>query len=154
MNLEELEGNLRSVTDQVGKLMDIVLKKGFVPAFQCAHSGLYLPGDYIKQWGRTYGIGLGHSPVSEVLDSDYDTAPPEITPIIKRIEQIMHPVGPSFAQVDFVLVDPATFQGSAAILECNDCEMEKRAAIVRARQLVNPRGRLRTMQAAWEGKRK
>lgn len=150
MTPEEVETNLRAVTDKVGLLMDKVLQKGFVPAFVCNHSGLLLPGDYVKQWGRKYGIGQGPSPVSEVLDSDYDTDAPDITPQIRSIEQIMHPVGPCFAQVDLLLVDPQEFSAKAAVLAMDDEQMYTRARIVRARQLVNPRGRLRTMQTKWE----
>jgi len=150
--LDDLESALLATTDKTGGLMDIVLQKGFVPAFTCNHSGLLLPGDYVKQWGRDYGIGLGPDPVSEVLDSDYDTAPPAITPLIRRIEQIMHPVGPCFAQVDRVMVHPDAFEKQKAIIAGNDPEMEERARIVRGNQLKNPRGRLRTMQAAWEAK--
>lgn len=145
-----IEGNLLAVTDQVGRLMDLVLQKGFVPVFVCNHSGLYLPGDYVKQWGRKYGIGLGPSPVSEVLDSDYDTDPPEITRSTRSIEQIMHPVGPSFAQVDMLLVSPDQVSGNLAVTEAIDPDMVQRARIIRAKQLANPRGRLRVMQTKWD----
>jgi len=148
--LFEAESNLLAVTDKVGGLMDLVLQKGFVPAFRCNHSGLLLPGDYVKQWGRKYGIGLGPSPVSEVLDTDYETDAPDITPQIRSIEQIMHPVGPCFSQVDLVMVAPGEMQASAAILDNEDQGMFKRVAIVRPRQLENPRGRLRALQAKWE----
>jgi len=145
----QFEADLRAVTDKVGLLMDKVAQKGFVPAFVCNHSGLLLPGDYVKQWGRKYGIGQGPSPVSEVLDTDYDTDPPEITKSIRSIDQIMHPVGPCFAQVDLLLVDPQEFAAKAAILDRDDEGMFKRCTIVRAKQLENPRGRLRTMQTKW-----
>jgi len=147
--LDDLEAALKATTDQTGGLMDLVTQKGFVPAFVCNHSGLYLPGDYVKEWGRKYGIGLGPDPVSEVLDTDYDTAPPAITPDIRRIEQIMHPVGPCFAQVDRQMVHPSVFKSTAAIMERDDKHMEARVAIVRPKQLSNKRGRLRVLQAAW-----
>lgn len=146
--LEAVEANLRTVTDKIGGLMDLILQKDFQPMFFCGHSRLFLPGDYLKEWGRLYGIGLGPDPVSEVLDTDYETAPPEITPRIRSIEQIMHPVRSSRAQVDFIMVAP----GKAiekAVLEIEDPYMDRRAPIVRAKQLKNPRGRLRTMAAAW-----
>lgn len=151
--LDEIEAALLATTSKTGGLMDLVQKKGFVPAFTCNHSGLLLPGDYVKQWGRSYGIGLGPDPVSEVLDSDYDTAPPAITPLIRRIEQIMHPVGPCFAQVDRVMVHPTAFSEQKAVMAFEDPEMETRAGIVRKNQLNNSKGRLRTMQAAWENSR-
>lgn len=147
-----LEANLRSVTDQVGRLMDAVAKTGFVPAFVCGHSGLYFPGDYLREYGRLYGVGLGPDPVSEVLDTDYETAPPDITPDVRRIEQIMHPLRASRAQLDFLLVAPDEYAARRAVLDVEDEGMEERARIVRAKQLANPRGRLRVMQAKWEGR--
>lgn len=146
----ELEAQLRTVTDQVGGLLDLVNQKGFVPAFVCNHSGLFLPGDYVKEWGRKYGIGLGPSPVSEVLDTDYETDAPDITPQIRSIDQIMHPVGPCFAQVDLLMISPAQYKAQKAIIDAEDRGMYERVKIVRARQLVNPRGRLRAMQAKWD----
>jgi hypothetical protein len=149
--LDATEANLRSVTDQVGRLMDLVLQKGYVPAFRCGHSGLWLPGDYVKEWGRLYGIGLGPTPVSEVLDSLYDIAPPAITPDLRRIEQVMHPVQVSMAQVDFDMVPAAALKDgkAVAILAADDADMEKRCAIVYQRQLVNPNSRVPLMRSAW-----
>lgn len=148
--LEALEENLKSVTDNYGKLMDLVLQKGFKPAFRCTHSGLLLPGDYVKEWGRKYGIGLGPQPVSEVLDSDYDTAPPSLTNDVESIEQIMHPVGPSFAQVDFLMVAPSELTTDhLAVLDLEDRKMRKRSNIIMKRQLQNPRSRLRGLHAAF-----
>lgn len=146
----ELEANLRSVTDQVGGLMDAALQKNHVSAFRCGHSGLLLPADYLRGWGRTYGIGLGPEPVSEVLDTDYDTDPPEVTNKIKRIEQIMHPVGPCFSQLDHVMVPAEVFAAQSAILHVDDPDMDRRVAIVRPKQLVNPRSRLRVLQSKYE----
>jgi hypothetical protein len=148
--LEEIEAALKATTDQTGGLMDIVHHKGFVPAFVCNHSGLLLPGDYVKEWGRKYGIGMGPDVSSEVLDTDYHTAPPAITPDIKRIEQIMHPIGPCFSQVDRVMVSPAQFSFDQAVMEREDTDIQIRGKILRAKQLINPMGRLKVMQAAWE----
>lgn len=153
MSIEELETQLRTVTDQVGRLMDQANQKGYVPAFRCGHSGLYYPGDYLKEWGRRYGIGLGPTPVSECLDSEYEVDPPAITPAIRRIEQIMHPLRVSMAQMDFHMVAPETLAGAAAVLADADPYMERRVEIVRARQLQNPAGRLHVMQAAWARER-
>lgn len=146
-----LESNLRTVTDQIGGIMDRVLKKGFVPAFRCGHSGLLLPADYIKDWGRKYGIGLGPSPVSEVLNSDYDMRPavPEGN-ALRRIDQIMHPVGPCMSQVDFDLFEPEEAQAGWAVLDMDDPGMFERSKIVRSRQLVNPRGRIQLFTAKAE----
>ena len=144
--LKELESQLRAATDKIGRLMDRILQKGFVPAFRCNHSGLLLPGNYVKDWGREgIGIGLGPDPVSEVLDTDYDTAPAPISPEIRRVEQVMHPVGVCRAQVDLIMVHPEEFEASKAILDREDRLMERRCSIVRARQMVNPRSRLPLM---------
>ena len=148
--IAELEAQLRAVTDSVGRLMDMVQQKGYVPAFVCNHSGLLLPGNYVKDWGRDgIGIGLGPDPVSEVLDTDYDTAPAPITPEIRRVEQVMHPVGVCRAQVDLVMVAPEEFEARKAILERQDRLMERRCSIVRQKQLTNPRSRLPLMLRAF-----
>lgn len=150
MTLEEMEINLKAVTDQVGRLLDQVQQKGFVPVFRCSHSGLYFPADYVKEWGRLYGIGLGPEPRSEVLDSDYGIAPPAITPEIRRIEQIMHPVRVCCAQVDLVLVAPAEAEAQSAILDRDDEQLEERAVIILAKQRKNPASKLPNMYVAWE----
>jgi len=149
--LAAIEANLRTVTDRVGGLMDKILKKGFVPMFRCAHSGLLLPADYIKEFGRSYGIGLGPSPVSEVLDSDYHTSPavPKGAKL-HSASQIMHPVGPCMSQVDFDMFEPDVAKLNAAVLDKDDWGMHKRAEIVRAKQLTNPRSRIRLFAAAME----
>jgi len=150
---QELLENVKSLTDHM-KMVDEVFTKlrvgrNMVLAFQCGHSGLYLPGDYVKNWGRGYGIGLGPNPVSEVLDSDYFTNPPAITEDTQSIEQIMHPVGNSFAQVDYMLVDQAAFDENSAVLVKDDPFMKLRARIVREKQMVNPRSKLKFMHMAW-----
>lgn len=151
--LDEIEAMLLSVTDKTGALMDRVTGKGMVPAFQCGHSGLLLPGDYVKEWGRKYGIGLGPHPVSEVLDTDYSIPPAPITPDLRRIEQIMHPFGVSFAQVDLMLVTPNDLEVKAAILDQDDRGMYERVKILREKQLANPRGQLRAHLSGWKESR-
>lgn len=155
---KELLDNVKSLTDRM-TLVDEVFKqlkvgRKMVLAFQCGHSGLYLPGDFVKNWGRGYGIGLGPHPVSEVLDTDYHTAPPAITPETESLDQIMHPVGTSFAQVDYMLVDEAVFNSEAAVLVRDDPHMRKRASIVRNKQMINPRSKLPNMAALWTMTRK
>jgi len=150
---QELLDNVKSLTDRM-TMVDEVFKqlrvgREMVLAFQCGHSGLYLPGDYVKNWGRPYGVGLGPHPVSEVLDTDYYTNPPAITPEIESFDQIMHPVGTSFAQVDYMLVERAAFEENSAVLVKDDAHMRIRARIVRQKQLANPRSKLRILQMAW-----
>jgi len=151
--LDQIEAMLLAVTNNTGKLMDIVSGKGMVPAFQCGHSGLLLPGDYVKEWGRLYGIGLGPHPVSEVLDTDYSIPPAPITPDIRRIEQIMHPVGVCFAQVDLMLVTPEELVTKAAITDLEDRGMHERIKIIHEKQMVNPKSQLRVHLSGWKGVR-
>jgi len=155
---KELIDNVKSLTDHMTMVDEVFkqLKVGrkMVLAFQCGHSGLYLPGDFVKNWGRGYGIGLGPHPVSEVLDTDYHTAPPAITPETESLDQIMHPVGTSFAQVDYMLIDEAVFKSDAAVLVRDDPHMRKRASIVRNKQMQNPRSKLPNMAALWTMTRK
>lgn len=146
--VQQLEEALLATTDQIGSLMDMVLQKGFVPAFVCNHSGLLLPGDMVKNWGRDgYGIGLGPDPVSEVLDTNYELDLPDITPQIRRIDQIMHPVGYCMSQIDRVMVSPSEFEARKAILERDDQQFIDRAKILREKQMKNPKGRIHILAA-------
>ncbi|MEK6283952.1 MAG: hypothetical protein AABN95_26675 [Acidobacteriota bacterium] len=151
-SLEEVELDLKAVTSRLTLIDEIIkaskLGRDMRMVFRCNHSGLHLPSDYIKEWGTLYGIGLGPDPVSEVLDTDYNVDPPAITPAIRSIEQIMHPVGNVRVQVDMDLVSADDL--NLAILVKDDPYMIERARIVRGKQLINPKGRLRVMQAAWE----
>lgn len=146
--LQEILEALLSVTDKVGPLMDRVMQKDFIPAFRCTHSGLLLPGDYVKNWGRTYGIGMGPVPLSEVLDTDYDSRLPEITPDIQSIDQIMHPVQVSAAQVDWLMVHPS--EALYAVPASGDPMMRERGRILREKQKANPRNKLALVRAKWE----
>lgn len=151
-SFEELEQDLAAVTSRLTILDEIIaankMGRDMRMVFRCNHSGLLFPSDYIKNWGKKYGIGLGPDPVSEVLDTDYDTAPPAITPEIRSLEQIMHPLITTRVQVDLDLVNADDLQ--YAIVAVEDPHMDKRAKIVRLKQLINPAGKLRVMAAAWE----
>lgn len=151
--LDELEGNLKAMTDKVGGYIDRLLGKGFVPAFRCAHSGLLYPGDYLKKFGQDYGIGLGNSPVSECWDSIYELEPNFNN--IRGLDQVMHPVRSSCAQVDYIEVHPATLEDKLLIAAKDDPHGEERSRIVRANQLKNPQGRLQVaiLQAQQKGVR-
>jgi len=150
---EALLANVKSITDRLD-MVDEVFKqlrvgRNMVLVFQCGHSGLYLPGDYVKNWGKLYGIGLGPSPVSESLQSEYDVAPPALTPEIQTLEQIMHPLRSSCAQMDTALVEAGAFRSNSAVLVLGDEKMKRRAPILYAKQVANPRGRLGLTRAAW-----
>lgn len=151
-SLEELEIDLQAVTSRLTIIDQILaaskLGRDMRMVFRCNHSGLHLPSDYVREFGKLYGIGLGPDPVSEVLDSDYDTAPPAITPDIRSLDQIMHPLIVTRVQVDLALVNAEEMQ--MAILAKDDVHLDKRSKIVRQKQLTNPAGKLRVMAAAWE----
>lgn len=149
MTLEELELVVKDLTDKVGSVLDRVVTKDMRLVFRCGASGLYFPDNYVKEWGKLYGIGLGPHPVSETLQSDYDAAPPEITPAIRDLAQIMHPVYVSFAQVDWDMVAAPAALAKSAILAKDDPNMDRRAAIVRQKQAVNPASRTKMLEMKW-----
>jgi hypothetical protein len=107
-------------------------------AFQCAHSGLLFPKDFFKEWGRKYGRGCGPDAFSTVWDSDYHTVPAEGRGIDSP-EQVMHPVRFCGAQLDRVEVSQEVFNANQALHDGNDPTSSKRVAIIRAKQLANPR---------------
>lgn len=138
-NDEQIQ-NLRTVTDS-NKNLDAIMKDGKHVWFRCLHSFLLFPGDYLRLWGKKYGIGLGGEPRSECLDSIYN-----ITPYIGRgvrdIEQIMHPVKISGAPLDYVLMSPAEAAGQRLITSYEDVRMMKRGRLLLAKQLENPRSQV------------
>lgn len=161
---EKLLRDVKSVTDRLDMVDRVFaaakLGEDMIMVFQCGHSGLYFDGDYVREWGRKYGIGLGPHPVSECLDSEYDTPVPRITPDVRSIEQIMHPLTNTFAQVDFDLVLRSEFQRKALVCAKDDPYLVERASIIRKKQLVNPRSQLHQFkglsltEAMWAQERK
>jgi len=150
--LDDLEAALKATTDRTGGFMDIVTQKGFVPAFVCNHSGLLLPGDYVKEWGRGYGHGMGRDVSSEVLDSDYYAELQNVEARgVRFAEQIAFPIGPSFAQVDRVMVSPTQFESGKAILDSDDEGYFARMKIILPKQLNNS-PRLRMIHARFAKK--
>lgn len=99
-------------------------------AFRCARTNLLFPEDYIEEWGRKYGIGLGPEPVSEALVNDYHRK------VVEDGEEPMHAVSVCRAQVDLVDVDPAEFEDRKAVLAIDDVKMNRRAEIMRGRQIL------------------
>lgn len=148
-----LLANVKSITDRLD-IVDEILRanrmgRNMVMAFQCGESGLLYPADYVREWGKKYGIGLGPSPVSESLQSEYDVAPPAVTTETRDLVQIMHPLRVSTAQMDLDLVDADTFGSRAAVVALEDPHMRKRAPILYGKQCANPRNRLGAVRAAW-----
>jgi hypothetical protein len=154
LSMEEIEALLVQHTDSL-ELLDRKVKAAkmgveMVPCMRCSESGLFYPPDYGKEWGRLYGIGLGPYVCSESLQSDYETPPPQIGPQIKKLEQIMHPLGNCRGQMDFHLVEAGEMLLHTAILAIDDPDMELRAKILREKQMANPKGQLKLMAVAWE----
>lgn len=155
---KELLENVKTFTDHK-KYVDAIFKsarlgKDMVVAFQCGHSGMLYPADYLKEWGKKYGIGLGPEPVSECLDSEYDSAPALMTSEIKSFEQIAHGVVVTKAQLDHVLVSVDAFDSLQLITALADPFGEKRMKIVRVNQLKNPKSRLPEMALLYNQMRK
>lgn len=100
-------------------------------AFRCSRTGVFFPADYVEEWGRKYGIGLGPVPVSEALVNDYMSKP-----VVSPEGKAMHPIGTCRAQVDLVEVTEEEFNKSKAVLASEDVSYNKRAVIMRDKQLV------------------
>lgn len=110
-------------------------------AYKCASTGLLFPGDYIEEWGRKYGIGLGPNPCSEALESCYETAPSLAPRDIQSEDQIGHGVRACGAPVFPVEVSEQDFEKGKAILALDDGNYRKRWAVMKAIQNKNPRSR-------------
>jgi hypothetical protein len=139
---EELEAIIKTITDGSGLTDDLMSGKK-VLLFMCTHSGLYFPSDYLKEWGRKYGHGLGASPVSECLETlwEHPVANPKN---LRSADQIMYPVGHHYGQVDAVIMPAAEAKtATSAIFMIEDPYMELRSRIIREKQMKNPNGRLK-----------
>lgn len=138
MNHEELEQEVQRQGSSL-KLLDELIKKNrigvpTVMAYRCSHSGLYYPANYIKQWGKTTGIGLGPEPVSECLDTNYEG---QIMPLekVRSLSQLSLPVNTTKAQVDLCNVPEDEYKAGALVLAFDDPEYELRMEAVMPRQL-------------------
>ncbi len=98
-------------------------------AYRCRHSGLYFPEDYIKEWGKKYGIGMGARPVSECLDT-HD----HLEPAKAFNGEPMLPVGVCYADVDLVDITPEEFEAKRAITQAEDPDLVKRVPILQGKQ--------------------
>lgn len=101
-------------------------------AFRCARTGLYFPADYVEEWGRKYGIGLGPEPISEALTNRYDIPIAES----RDDDTTMHPVGVCRSQVDLVDIPEEEYTAKQAVLAITDTDMRVRGQIMRGRQLL------------------
>ena len=98
-------------------------------AFRCSRTGLLYPADYIEEWGRKYGIGLGPEPISEALVNDYHRKP------VEGGEVPMHGVGVCRSQIDLIDVTEAEFEAGRAVLAIDDPKLKKRGEIMFSRQI-------------------
>ena len=130
---EELEKDLESVTDSK-KDLDGLVKGTSVLVFRCAHSGLYFPSDYLRMWGRKYGIGLGRNPVSEILDTNYEAKLPDINDV-KDVADILFPFGVCRSQVDSIVMKVEEARVKKPIIAVMDTDYYERREVIRKKQL-------------------
>lgn len=104
-----------------------------VLAFRCSRTGLYYPGDYVEEWGRKYGRGLGPVPVSEAYVNIYSSP----CVVAGEGKHTMHPIGNCASQVDLVEVEEDVYQANRAIVALDDPDGSLRIAVMRGRQLVH-----------------
>lgn len=134
MTLEELETALKTATDKISVIDDVINGKANL-VWRCSHSGLMYPADYVSQWGRKYGISLGKEVVSECLDTNYHVKP--ISPDkARRPEHIMFPFGFSRASVDAFFVPLEVANKNMPVLHNDDPLYETRTPILRAKQMA------------------
>lgn len=160
---QALLDNVKAITDHM-TMVDKVFAASrlgveMVLVFECGESGLFYPADYVKKWGKPYGDGLGPDVCSESLQSSYDIAPPEPDRNTRSIEQIMHPLRASRAQMDAHLVEASAAAANMAILDHEDEGMQKRGPLLRAKQMINPLSKISKYQGlsltevAWQIKK-
>jgi len=157
MLTEELEVAVKELTsrmDTIDKAYKLA-KQGVesTMVFRCAASGLYYRSDFVKEWGRKYGIGLGPTVCSESLQTDYETAPPNIDNTIKRITQIMHPVYNVKCQIDWHVAPVNETLENMAVTQEEDPDMEIRGPILLQKQLANKRNMIHVLHAAFNKSR-
>jgi hypothetical protein len=101
-------------------------------AFRCSRTGVLFPADYVEEWGRKYGIGLGSVPISEALVNSYHD------PVCVAGDEntSMHPLANCRSQVDLVDVTEEEYFEKEAVLQVDDVNMSKRAQVMRDNQLV------------------
>lgn len=103
-----------------------------VQAFKCMRTGLLFPADYVEQWGRKYGIGLGSVPVSEALVNNYYSKT-----AVNSDGKEMYPVAVCRAAIQMVEVVQEDFDKNKAVLAIDDPSMAIRGPIMRSRQVEN-----------------
>jgi len=147
---EAIGKSFEGVTDYECICKDLQTEKE-VMVYRCAGSGLYFPSNYVEEWGRKYGHGLGKAVVSECLETMWhcDCAIPKnlVSP-----DQVMFPLMQGEHQVDSVLLsaeeymDLCCYPEKWAQCERVDVNMNKRAKILRDKQLNHKNGRLKLIR--------
>jgi len=143
---EEILKELKDITEANG-LAESLSGNKLVMVFQCNGTGLYFPSDYIEEWGRKYGHGLGKTVVSECLETAWgqDLAVPKN---LRRPEQIMYPLKQGNHGITAVMVTPEEAKGlDYAILMIDDPFGDDRTKIIRDKQMKNKNGLLKAMTA-------
>lgn len=146
MDLATIEANLKSITDKLTVLDDLVNGKKTL-VFRCRHSGLHYPADYVREWGRKYGIGLGSSVVSESLNSRYDLEPADAKQA-RRIQDVMHPLEVTRAELDAIFI-PVSQPIDSPVIDMDDPYMEKRVQIIIPKQIKNPQSKIKVYQGVF-----
>ncbi len=138
--IEEIEKNLKSITDRLDMLDPLVQGKKHL-YFRCSHSGLYFPADYIREWGRKYGKGLDIHPVSECWDSMY-----HIYPTVSRnqgsLAETMHPVRSSFAPINDFFASREMPKEFMLLTDVDDPNKKRRVPLIIAKQRKNKANKL------------
>lgn len=147
---QTLLADVKAITDRLDKV-DAIFKAArmgvdMVLVFQCNESGLFFPADYVRKWGQDWGMMLGPDVCSETLQSMYEIAPPMPDRHTLSMDQIMHPIRSSRAQVDALLVERSFAEANMAIPDLKDPEMRRRAPIILSKQRANPASRLHSLR--------
>lgn len=108
-------------------------KEDLITAYRCSRTGLYFPGDYVENWGKKYGNGLGPVPVSEAVVNSYDR---DVAEADGKQHEAMHPLEVCRAQVDMVRITQEEYDSNRAILDAEDRSMNKRAEMMRRKQTL------------------
>lgn len=158
MTLEEMEVEVLRFGTRLNQLDAIVaaerLGRPKTLAFRCAHSGLYFPPTYIKDWGRITGIGLGPEPVSECLDTVYDGVTFPLMDRVRDVEALARPHVVTMAQLDLSAIPVEEYEASRLILAIDDPDVEERGAILLEKQIAkDPDLRIKVLEFRKKGGR-
>jgi len=98
---------------------------------RCNKCGLCYPEDYIQEFGRKYGRGLGKTAVCEGLSSNYHRPIMPRGQLATSVEQLMHPLSICRGTVGMATVTAEELKENTPILAVGDKGMKLRAPIMR-----------------------